>query len=220
MTKKKLKLTRPELKRQRDALMRFERYLPMLKLKQQQLQLTLREVQLKRREALDEVLRAQERFQPYQSVLADVSGVNVRDLAKPDEVKVSTKNVAGVNVPVFESVSFPTASYSLFATPAWVDRTLADLRDVNGSLAKADVLQKQYDLLDRELTKIIQRVNLFEKIKIPEAREAIRVIRIKLGDEMTAAVGRAKIAKGKLTAEKATIYTRDNGAEVVSEANV
>ena len=34
--------------------------------------------------------------------------------------------------------------------------------------------------------------------KIPEVREAIRVIRIKLGDEMTAAVGRAKIAKGKL----------------------
>ena len=43
-----------------------------------------------------------------------------------------------------------------------------------------------------------QRVNLFEKVKIPEAKEAIRIIRIKLGDEMTAAVGRAKIAKNKL----------------------
>ena len=39
---------------------------------------------------------------------------------------------------------------------------------------------------------------MFEKVKIPEAREAIRVIRIKLGDEMTAAVGRAKIAKSQL----------------------
>ncbi|HUT01741.1 MAG TPA: V-type ATP synthase subunit D, partial [Phycisphaerae bacterium] len=39
---KKVRLTRPELKRQRDALTRFERYLPMLKLKQQQLQLTIR----------------------------------------------------------------------------------------------------------------------------------------------------------------------------------
>ena len=34
-----------------------------------------------------------------------------------------------------------------------------------------------------------------------EATEAIRVIRIHLGDAMTAAVGRAKIAKGKLTAK-------------------
>ena len=43
-------------------------------------------------------------------------------------------------------------------------------------------------------------MNLFDKVKIPESREAIRVIRIHLGDEMTAAVGRAKIAKAKLAA--------------------
>ena len=48
MAKKKIKLTRPELKRQRDALLRFERYLPMLKLKQQQLQLTIRQVDARR----------------------------------------------------------------------------------------------------------------------------------------------------------------------------
>ena len=41
---RKIRLTRPELKRERDALARYERYLPMLKLKQQQLQITVREV--------------------------------------------------------------------------------------------------------------------------------------------------------------------------------
>ncbi len=55
-------------------------------------------------------------------------------------------------------------------------------------------------MLRRELTRIVQRVNLFEKIMIPDAREAIRRIRIKLGDEMTDAVGRSKIAKKKLAA--------------------
>ena len=48
------------------------------------------------------------------------------------------------------------------------------------------------------MARVIQRVNLFEKIMIPQDRDAIRRIRIKLGDEMAAAVGRAKIAKGKL----------------------
>ena len=104
------------------------------------------------------------------------------------------------------SATFPEPTYSLFATPPWVDRALADLRSLNEKLARAEVLQKQYDLLSRELTKIVQRVNLFEKIKIPEATENIRVIRIRLGDEMTAAVGRAKIAKGKLEAVEATVY--------------
>ena len=205
----KIKLTRPELKKQRDALTRFERYLPMLKLKQQQLQLTLREVAAEYRQALADAEAARAKFEPYSGVLADVSGVNVRELARPAEVKSSTRNVAGVNVPVFESVTFPTVLYSLFATPVWVDEALADLRDVNGHFARAEILQKQYDLLNRELTKIIQRVNLFEKVKIPGCREAIRVIRIRLGDEMTAAVGRAKIAKSKLTTEEETIYEPD-----------
>ena len=42
MPKKKIKHTKNELKAQRDALRRFERYLPTLQLKKQQLQLEVR----------------------------------------------------------------------------------------------------------------------------------------------------------------------------------
>ena len=49
--------------------------------------------------------------------------------------------------------------------------------------------------LTQELTTTSQRVNLFEKVKIPECRENIRIIRIHLGDEQTAAVARGKLAK-------------------------
>ena len=127
-----------------------------------------------------------------------MAGVNVQDLSRPEKIETTDSNIAGVSIPIFQRVAFPVAVYSLFATPPWVDRAVADHRELNWHLAEAEVLQKQYDLLSRELTKIVQRVNLFEKVKIPEAQEAIRVIRIKLGDEMTAAVGRAKIAKTKL----------------------
>jgi V/A-type H+-transporting ATPase subunit D len=195
---KKIKLTRPELKRQRDMLSRFARYLPLLKLKQQQLQLTLREVQRKRREVLAAAEESRAQIRPYEAVLADVAGVNFRELSKPDKIETTDTNIAGVSIPVFHHVAFPVAVYSLFATPPWVDRAVADHRVLNRHLAEAEVLQKQYDLLNRELTKIVQRVNLFEKVKIPQCREFIRIIRIKLGDEMTAAVGRAKIAKTKL----------------------
>ena len=195
---KKIKLTRPELKRYRDALIRYKRYLPMLKLKQQQLQITLRKVARECKEIENSIRAAVEEFQRYEAVLADIAGLNIPSLAEPHEVKTSTINIAGVRVPVFEETIFPEASYSLFGTPSWVDRALTDLRELNLRQAKLDVLRRQHNLLQDELTRIIQRVNLFEKIKIPEAREAIRVIRIKLGDEMTAAVGRAKITKSKL----------------------
>ena len=207
---KKIKLTRPELKRHRDVLERFEHYLPILKLKQQQLQITVRDVQQKRKAVRQTMRAAEEKFRPYSAVLADRAGVNIRRLAKPSQVDTSTANIAGVTVPVLEDVKFPEAVYSLFATPPWVDRAIADLRDISRHETEEEVLRRQYQMLQRELTKIIQRVNLFEKVRIPEAREAIRVIRIKLGDEMTAAVGRAKIAKAKLAeSERPSTHTAE-----------
>ncbi len=195
---KKIKLTRPELKRYREALARYERYLPMLKLKQQRLQVMLREVVEQRSAAERACEEIEATLRNYRSVLADRAGAPLEAWSRPAEVLVDEKNVAGVAVPVFRDVTFPQARYSLFGTPPWIDRALADLRERSRRRARVDVLQREEQLLRHELTRIIQRVNLFEKIMIPDAREAIRRIRIKLGDEMTDAVGRSKIAKKKL----------------------
>jgi len=194
----KIKLTRPELKRQRDALARFQRYLPMLKLKQQQLQATVLRVEQEHRDALAAVGEADERIEPYRPVLADLAGINVEALSSPAELVTHDRNVAGVNLPVLDDVLFPPVHYSLFATPPWVDKAILDCRHLSRCKAEADILDEQVRLLRKELTRIVQRVNLFDKLMIPSAKEAIRVIRIKLGDEQTAAVGRAKIAKSKL----------------------
>lgn len=194
----KIKLTRPELKRRRDRLARFERYLPMLKLKQQQLQMTLRELAAQVRRAQEELDATAARLGRYRSVLADRAGVPLQQWSRPERIRTSHRNVAGVEVPVFEDAEFPAVRYSLFGTPPWVDQALADWRQQSRQQAAVDVLREGETLLQRELSRVIQRVNLFEKIMIPQDREAIRRIRIKLGDEMAAAVGRAKIAKGKL----------------------
>jgi len=206
---KKLKLTRPELKRHRDSLARFQRYLPMLKLKQQQLQMTIQGVNQKYRAAEAAAEAARGKFAAYRRIMGDVAGLNVEALAAPSRVLTATANIAGVTVPVFEGVEFPEAFYSLFGTPAWVDRALADLRDANRRQAELQVIREQRHRLQRELTKVVQRVNLFEKVMVPRAREAIRRIRIHLGDEMTAAVGRAKIAKAKVGEEETAASAAD-----------
>ncbi len=189
-------------------LVRFERYLPMLKLKQQQLQMTLRGVVADMRTVREALKEAQRKFDAYSDILSDTAGLNVRQLAQCERTRTETVNVAGVRAPVFQGVDFPQVSYSLFATPPWVDQALADLREVSRHQAELDVLTERYRLLHNELVKVVQRVNLFEKVKIPECREVIRVIRIRLGDEMTAAVGRAKIAKAKLAESEAAIYDK------------
>lgn len=203
----KIRLTRPELKKQRDALRRFRHYLPMLKLKQQQLQLMIRQVRQKQAEASDALESARLAFEPVRPALGDFAGLNVTELAKPQNVRRRMLNIAGVALPTVGEIVFPKAVYSLFATPAWVDRALADLRQINRRQAELEVVTLQLEILQYELARVIQRVNLFEKVKIPQAREAIRQIRIRLGDEMTAAVGRAKMAKARILADEPLLAT-------------
>jgi len=116
-------------------------------------------------------------------------------------VREGRGNIAGVAIPLFEGIDFEKQAPDLFATPPWVDDGLATLEHLLRLAAERRVLDEQARLLAAELRTTSQRVNLFEKVKIPQARENIRVIRIFLGDQMTAGVARSKIAKGK-TVEK------------------
>ena len=195
---KKIKLTWTELRQQRNALERFELYLPTLQLKQQQLQLAILQARREHQEIKQAADTVAEIIAAYQTVFNDTAGVNMAAFSEPEDINTLTTNIAGVRAPVFESAAFPQAIYSLFGTPPWVDQALADLREQNLNRVKLEIVERKLELLHAELKKVMQRVNLFEKVIIPEARENIRRIRIALGDRMTAAVARAKIAKKKL----------------------
>jgi len=207
MAKRKIKFTRTELKQQRDALARFSRYLPTLKLKQQQVQSSIVKTREIFREKEAAVKTTERTISAYDGLFNDVAGVNFTKLATPDSVNTSTHSIAGVHVPRFETISFPKADFSLFATATWVDRALADLKQLNHQKVELGILQECLDLLQTELKKVMQRVNLFEKVMIPNTLENIRRIRIALGDQMTAGVARAKIAKAKLEQKEHEGYT-------------
>jgi len=107
-------------------------------------------------------------------------------------------DIAGVDIPVFQNIEFEESPYDLFVLPLWVDEAIEKVKELGTLDAEISVLEKQAELLGEELRITSQRVNLFEKVKIPETREHIRMIHIYLGDEQTAAVVRGKIAKKKL----------------------
>lgn len=200
--RKKIKLTWTELRQQRSALERFELYLPLLQLKQQQLQSAIIEADKEYKVVQESVDASDKKMSAYRSVFKDTAGVNIIALSEAENVKTVMINVAGIKVPLFESARFPKAKYSLFATPPWVDQALRDQREKNLNLVKLEILKTKLKLLRDELKKVTQRVNLFEKVIIPEAKENIRRIRIALSDRMTAAVVRAKIAKEKTKERK------------------
>ena len=197
-----VKLTKNELKTQKDQLKQFERYLPTLQLKKQQLQLVIRQIYVELDEKTKERKRMIGNLDDWVAVFAENTlfedSKKIENLIIPKSVESSTENIAGVQIPVFENLTFEPIEYEVEDYPLWVDTALVKLREIARLDALVKVLQKRADLLQKELQTTSQRVNLFEKVKIPQARENIRVIGIYLGDQQTSAVVRGKIAKKKL----------------------
>ena len=84
--------------------------------------------------------------------------------------------------------------------PHWVDHAVEELKSLASAREEAKVIEEAVKVLRHELRITTQRVNLFEKVKIPGALDVIRRIKIYLGDQMANAVGRSKIAKKKIEA--------------------
>lgn len=191
----KIKHTKTELKAQRESLSRFERFLPLLQLKKRQLQVEIRNI----RAQMEEKRRQREALESEIESWVDLfsEDVGLDEIVRLERVETEEGNVAGVPIPVLREVVVSVSEYDLFSTPPWVDRGIEIVRQLIELKAALDALQVQLDRISDELRTTTQRVNLFEKVKIPECKENIRVIRIFLGDEQTAGVARAKIAKAR-----------------------
>ena len=200
-----VKLTKNEQKLQKDSLKQYQRYLPTLQLKKQQLQMVIRQIEAEvaemRQKQKQLVLAMQGWIAVFHENAVFADEKDLDNLIKIDRVERSVGNIAGVSIPVFKQLSFQPISYDLDDYPLWVDQALESLRDVSRFDALVATLEQQVKLLNKELRTTSQRVNLFEKIKIPEAKENIRKIGIYLGDQQTAAVVRGKIAKKKMVKE-------------------
>ena len=192
----RIKLTKTELKAQSDALKRYMRFLPMLQLKKQQLQGEIATIVAAAEAVAAKEASRREALARWAGLFAGESAL-LDGLVKVKSLKTATANIAGVAIPVFESIETETREIDAWATPPWIDDAAAAAAEMLALRSEREVYDEQRRLVEEELRQTSQRVNLFEKVKIPECREAIRVIKIALGDEQTAAVTRGKIAKSR-----------------------
>ena len=192
----RVKLTKTELKAQTDALKRYRRFLPMLQLKKQQLQAEIARISAAADAVADKEAALEKSISGWLGLIASDPGA-VEGLVESFSVETSSANIAGVQIPVFVSAETSIAKIDKWASPAWTDDVAGAASEMLSLRAQRETLEEQIRLVGEELSQTSQRVNLFEKVKIPECREAIRVIKIALGDEQTAAVTRGKIAKSR-----------------------
>jgi len=196
----KIRLTKNELKKQKEALKRYIRYLPTLELKKTQLVAEIRLIS----QQVDKIRADIERFEKalFQWVAVFGEEIDILSLFSIDEIITSNGNIAGIDIEIFDKVIFKDEAYDFYQMPLWVDSGIAACKEEIEQKARIQILEKQMKVLREELRVTIQRINLFEKVKIPESRENIRIIQIYLGDERTSEVVRGKISKAKIQKKK------------------
>jgi len=213
-----IKFTKNELRDQQTRLSQLEKYLPTLQLKKAMLQA---EVQGLRHEIADlESVFSQKRVsvEEFSSLLTEKTNVDPKKAVQVKHVGKRYENIAGVEVPYFESVEFEEVSYSLFETPPWVDAAVIELRALFEIRVKIQVIEERKAAIEKELRDVSIRVNLFEKILIPRHLENIKRIKVFLGDQELAAVSQAKAAKSIIERKKESFIQNALNEEKVSHA--
>jgi V/A-type H+-transporting ATPase subunit D len=193
-----IKFTKSELRAQQNRLSQLEKYLPTLQLKKAMLQTEVSEARV-------EIIGLEKGYQErralvdqFSPLLSQTLAINPELFAKVTQVKKHYENIAGVEVPYYEGITFADLSYSLVETPPWIDSAIVNLRNMAEDRAKIKIVEEKKAALEDELRQVSIRVNLFEKILIPRTKNNIKRIKVFLGDLQLAAVSRAKSVKTKI----------------------
>ena len=204
----KIKLTKNELKVQKDALKMYRRYLPTLTLKKQQLQSEIRTIEAKAKAVRKERENLEFGFREWIAVFSEIDAFP-KGIITVSNIRKGKGNIAGVDIPTFEGADFSRGDYDLYETPLWVDIAANHMEKAMSLDLEAEVLDEQVRLLEIELLSTSQRVNLFEKVKIPETEENIKKISIYMADQQVSAVVRSKISKRKIALRNAVASEKE-----------
>jgi V/A-type H+-transporting ATPase subunit D len=175
-----------------------EKALPTLQAKESALRNEVKSVKEAIKEAEDKL-----RFRLDRLAEMNKFWVEFPDLISIAEIKIGKKSIAGVKTPYLEEVLFDDLPYSWHGSPNWFLSGVEILKALIELRLQLKYLKKKFDLLDYARKKTTQKVNLYEKVQIPEYSEAILKIKRYLEDEENLAKSSQKILKAKIERENA-----------------
>lgn len=167
------------------------RTLPIIKNKESALRM---EVKKCKAEAAELARDLEAQIQAYEEMFAlwsefDPTIVGVKD------VNLGVKKIAGVRVPVLNSVELGVRPFSMFSSPKWFYDGIALLQGLARTAIEKEFVQAKLDLLEFSRKKTTQKVNLFEKVQIPGYEDALRKIKRFMEDEENLSKSSQKILK-------------------------
>jgi len=198
----KLALNKSSLAKESAQLGEYKRFLPSLELKRLQ-------IMAERAKAKETAIRLD---REYAEEFADLAHqlpmlankqVPLEGLVRLKEAVRGEQNLSGTKLPTLENIEVETEPYSLLARPYWVDAYVDGMQKLLRLNQEREVARERIAHLVEAEAVISRRVNLFEKVLIPQAERNIKKIRMALADAERDAVVRAKISKRKTAARGA-----------------
>jgi len=96
----------------------------------------------KAKEALDHV-------EDYARLFPEMDFPSIEQTVEIDEVKKSSENIAGVEIPIFEGVSFHTLKYHLFDSPPWMEGAIEGVHELIEAECHLKIEVENFDFYKR-----------------------------------------------------------------------
>ena len=167
-----------------------ERALPTLKSKETALRIEVKK-------AMDLVDLIKEKYdQSMQGLLmAEILLREFPHCLRVTRIHSNTKNIAGVKVEVFQNIEFDINLIHFTQQPAWLPMGLEMVKKTIELKISLQFARNQLKMLSYHRKKTTQKVNLYEKVQIPEFKSAILRIKRYLEDEENLQKAAQKIVK-------------------------
>lgn len=124
------------------------------------------------------------------------------DIVDIDKTEIKIRNIAGVKIPILQNIGFKVSDFSLFHQQAWVSAGIEKFQEIIRFKIEIKTVQKQFEVLNYARKKTTQKVNLYEKVQIPEYQNAIRKTKRFLEDKENLEKSAQKIVKERNKAKE------------------
>jgi len=119
------------------------------------------------------------------------------ELVKKDAVKLSYKMIAGIKTPELDELTFHVKDFFAFGSPKWFLDGIHVLKNLITLVIEKEIVKEKMEMLEYARKKTTQKVNLYEKVQIPDHEAAILKIKRFLEDEENLAKASQKIVKNR-----------------------
>ncbi|MGM0461286.1 MAG: V-type ATP synthase subunit D [Fibrobacterota bacterium] len=190
----KFQYNKTEMQRLEKNLKIRVRALPTLKAKETALRVEVKKAKKELRKARDTYQSHLETMYTYGKLWEEFPG----DLLRVQDVSLVFKKIAGVKIPSLEKIDFEIIRHGFFTLPGWIGSGVKVLKEAAHLNIEIEVAKERLKILEYARKKTTQKVNLYEKVQIPEYQSAITKIKRFLEDKENIAKAAQKITKKKL----------------------